>query len=72
MHHHEDRLSLFHRVNPVEYLISSKAIHTQGRIHTISHTKYDAIGTTPQGQPYGILFAVVRKLSQMDSENASP
>jgi hypothetical protein len=30
-------------VNPVEYLISSKVIHPQGRIHTMSYTKYDAI-----------------------------
>ena len=36
-------LRLLHGVNPVEYLGSSKAIHTHGRIHTMSFTKYDAI-----------------------------
>jgi hypothetical protein len=41
-------------VNPVEYLILSRAIHMQGRIHTMSCTN-EAIEITPQGQPHGIL-----------------
>jgi len=48
---------ILHRVNPVEYLISSKAIHIQGRICTIFYTD-EAIEITPQGQPCGIFPAL--------------
>jgi hypothetical protein len=34
---------LLHRVNPAEYLVSSKAIHTQDRIYTMSYAKYDDV-----------------------------
>jgi len=38
---------------PRGVLDTRKAIHTEGRIHTVSYKKYDHIGITQRGQPRG-------------------